>query len=125
MPYYRQILSSSLYLIAWWFMSMHAYASMPSSLTRVMLLTGSSLILLLSAFNMFKAHKKISACFTLAYALSCWIFYAECLLLALENSPQWTHIVTIYNLLRFFLMAMVFFILLKEFFRSIKDPSNM
>lgn len=121
MPYYPQILYFSVYIIAWYMMSAYGYAAYPDHVLRIFILIFNSGILLVSAFNTFKHGHKKSALITGAYALCCWIFYGECMLLSLESSPSWTHAVTVYNMLRYFLMAAVFVILLRDFFRSIKS----
>uniref|UniRef100_UPI00402AD46A hypothetical protein n=1 Tax=Succinivibrio sp. TaxID=2053619 RepID=UPI00402AD46A len=105
-----------------------SYALCPNTLVRTVLLLLGSISLIFSAYtyNKEKAYFK-TGIFACLCALP-WAFYLQQKLIFgefvsdLATAPQtFTHIMVVFNLFRYLLLAFAFFILVKGLFSSIKN----
>ena len=128
MDTYSKIVKFSVLLILLFIFATNSYALCPDTLVRTVLLIIGSVSLLFSAYtyNKEKAYFK-TGIFACLCALP-WAFYLQQKLIFgefvsdLETAPQtFTHIMVVFNLFRYLLLAFAFFILVKGLFSSIKN----
>lgn len=128
MDTYSKIVKFSVLLILLFIFATNSYALCPDTLVRTVLLIIGSVALLFSAYtyNKEKAYFK-TGIFACLCALP-WAFYLQQKLIFgefvtdLATAPQtFTHIMVIFNLFRYLLLAFAFFILVKGLFSSIKN----
>lgn len=128
MDTYSKIVKFSVLLILLFIFATNSYALCPDTLVRTVLLIIGSVSLLFSAYtyNKEKAYFK-TGIFACLCALP-WAFYLQQKLIFgefvtdLATAPQtFTHIMVIFNLFRYLLLAFAFFILVKGLFSSIKN----
>ena len=128
MDTYSKIVKFSVLLILLFIFATNSYALRPDTLVRTVLLIIGSVSLLFSAYtyNKEKAYFK-TGIFACLCALP-WAFYLQQKLIFgefvsdLSTAPQtFTHIMVVFNLFRYLLLAFAFFILVKGLFSSIKN----
>lgn len=128
MDTYSKIVKFSVLLILLFIFATNSYALCPDTLVRTVLLIIGSVSLLFSAYtyNKEKAYFK-TGIFACLCALP-WAFYLQQKLIFgefvsdLATAPQtFTHIMVVFNLFRYLLLAFAFFILVKGLFSSIKN----
>lgn len=128
MDTYSKIVKFSILLILLFIFATNSYALCPDTLVRTVLLIIGSISLLFSAYtyNKEKAYFK-TGIFACLCALP-WAFYLQQKLIFgefvtdLAAAPQtFTHIMVVFNLFRYLLLAFAFFILVKGLFSSIKN----
>lgn len=128
MDTYSKIVKFSVLLILLFIFATNSYALCPDTLVRTVLLIIGSVSLLFSAYtyNKEKAYFK-TGIFACLCALP-WAFYLQQKLIFgefvsdLSTAPQaFTHIMVVFNLFRYLLLAFAFFILVKGLFSSIKN----
>ena len=128
MDIYSKIVKFSVLLILLFIFATNSYALCPDTLVRTVLLIIGSVSLLFSAYtyNKEKAYFK-TGIFACLCALP-WAFYLQQKLIFgefvsdLSTAPQtFTHIMVVFNLFRYLLLAFAFFILVKGLFSSIKN----
>lgn len=128
MDTYSKIVKFSILLILLFIFATNSYALCPDTLVRTVLLIIGSISLLFSAYtyNKEKAYFK-TGIFACLCALP-WAFYLQQKLIFgefvsdLATAPQtFTHIMVVFNLFRYLLLAFAFFILVKGLFSSIKN----
>lgn len=128
MDTYSKIVKFSVLLILLFIFATNSYALCPDTLVRTVLLIIGSVALLFSAYtyNKEKAYFK-TGIFACLCALP-WAFYLQQKLIFgefvtdLATAPQtFTHIMVVFNLFRYLLLAFAFFILVKGLFSSIKN----
>lgn len=100
---------------------MNGYAAIPESIFRWGELSLSSVILLYCGYTYHKDGMWKSAMFLWFYALACWIFYLESAFLIDHISPNFKLSVAVYNIFRYALMFIVLLILLKLFFKAMRN----
>ncbi len=116
---YRAILYSISLLVAWWAQASQSYASLPDSFLRVLVLFVASVYLAYYGFLCKKDNRLIAVTFIWSLSLLPWALFFE--LFFIENAPSLNHALVVYNLFRIFLISAVFLILVKKFFKTIKD----
>lgn len=128
MDTYSKIVKFSVLLILLFIFATNSYALCPDTLVRTVLLIIGSVSLLFSAYtcNKEKAYFK-TGIFACLCALP-WAFYLQQKLIFgefvtdLATAPlTFTHIMVVFNLFRYLLLAFAFFILVKGLFSSIKN----
>ena len=128
MDTYSKIVKFSVLLILLFIFATNSYALCPDTIVRTVLLIIGSVSLLFSAYtyNKEKAYFK-TGIFACLCALP-WAFYLQQKLIFgefvsdLSTAPQtFTHIMVVFNLFRYLLLAFAFFILVKGLFSSIKN----
>lgn len=128
MDTYSKIVKFSVLLILLFIFATNSYALCSDTLVRTVLLIIGSVSLLFSAYtyNKEKAYFK-TGIFACLCALP-WAFYLQQKLIFgefvsdLATAPQtFTHIMVVFNLFRYLLLAFAFFILVKGLFSSIKN----
>lgn len=127
MDTYSKIVKFSILLILLFIFATNSYALCPNTLVRTVLLLLGSISLIFSAYtyNREKAYFK-TGIFACLCALP-WAFYLQQKLIFgefvsdLATAPQtFPHIMVVFNLFRYLLLAFAFFILVKGLFLSIK-----
>lgn len=116
---YTPLLRSIALLVSWWTLASQSYASMPDNFIRVLLLAIASIYLGYYGLQCRKMRRFISMTFVLSLCLLPWALFIELLLIG--NAPNLNLALVVYNIFRLFLIFMVFFICLKEFFAAIKN----
>ena len=128
MDTYSKIVKFSILLILLFIFATNSYALCPNSLVRTALLLLGSVSLIFSAFcyNKNKAYFK-TGIFACLCALP-WAFYLQQKLIfgdfvtSLDTAPQtFTHMMVVFNLFRYLLLAFAFLILVKGLFSAIKN----
>ncbi len=113
--------------LAWWTAASLSTAARPESLFELLLLALASLVLLLRSFFYRRAGRLIAFFFTAAFSVLPWLFWTQARLTGLIPEAGVTpagallHIITVYNLFRYFLMAGVFLILVWDTKNTIRD----
>ncbi len=129
MEHYRPIFFSVSAFLALYILAMLSNANAPGSMLEWLFLIGSASYIAFIGF-LFKRQKKRALALILWFtALMPFIYYFEIYYIGtldvnidkavLEANMQ--HVYVVYNLLRYTLLAMSFFIFLKMFFANIRD----
>lgn len=128
MDTYSKIVKFSILLVLLFIFATNSYALCPDSLLRVVLLILGTLSLIYSAFfcNKDRAYFKTGV-FACLSALP-WFFYLQQKLVFgifitdLNSAPQnFTHMMVVFNLFRYLLLAIAFLVLVKDLFKAIKN----
>lgn len=116
---YRPLLYSISLLVAWWAQASQSYASLPEGFLRIIVLIISSIYLAYYGYKCHKQKRLFTFTFVLSLSLLPWALFIE--LLFIGTAPSLSTALVVYNIFRLFLISMVFLILVKEFFKAIKN----
>jgi hypothetical protein len=110
-------------LVALWLMAWHGYAAMPIGASRAAALIFSSAILIASGVFKVRWKHYAQAMFVWSMALACWAFFAERAFILPQGDPRLIHAITVYNMFRYFLLLVCFFIFIKDAISALRDLS--
>ena len=125
---YRPILFACSLIVALWAVAITSNPSFPDFLHLIMLIAGAAWLVFGGIISN-KERRFVAAIFLLATAIAPFIFYSELYYIQQNNKDidpavfeaNFKHAVVIYNMLRYFLLACSFLVIMLRLGRAIKN----
>lgn len=126
---YRPVFYSIALLLCWWAMALEAYATLPDSMLRVVTMGIATVWFIYCGALLHRKRRYFSIMFYWSLALAPWAFYVELAFItdelhsmnAGDAEVRLKHAVVIYNCVRYLLLTLTLVIIIKDFFRQVRQ----
>ncbi len=128
---YANILYNCVRLIALYLFTVNAFASLPTDITRLLILLVTTFIIMFSGYRLHKQNRYFPTMFTWSLGALPWAFFIEMRLLygsfnidMVKYLDKYSYSIAVYNSFRYVLTVFVCYVIIKDLYHSIKNMSD-
>lgn len=125
---YPRVVYNCIRVVALYLFTVNAYASLPTDITRLLILLITTAFILYSGYRLHKSNRYFPTMFTWSLAALPWAFFLEMRLLygsftidMVKYVDKYSYSIAVYNSFRYVLTIFVCYVILKDLYHSIKN----